>query len=641
MPPSKSLAVALATLAALAACGGGSPADPPPRATAALVPVQPGELLAYAQERLRARGGGGLPPGVVAVEGGQPAPADAVAAATPPGTLVQEPGIDEADRLKLADDQVLSLHGGFLRRHRLAAGALTPIDDLPLATDPAALPGDRTLHVDADGRHALVLDQQWAAAPWSGPCLAEVCTQLTAVAYVPTVPRLRLLPVSLGDRMAAGPALTLDGRLVGSRRVGSTLVLVTTHLPALALDALPAGAAPAEREAMLAALTANDLLPQLRRGNAAPVPLVTETDCLLQPGNASPMLQVTTVTVLDLSASDPVPRSRCIVGGTEALYMSAESLVLATTRWPLDQGGAQPVYAADMQTDVHRFVLEGGVPAYRASGSVPGHLGWDPARRAHRFSEWQGHLRVLSFTGREGWAAAPAAATAPSPATLSVLREEAGSLRTVGQLPNASRPAPLGKPDEQVYAVRFIGARGYVVTFRQTDPLYVLDLADPADPRAAGVLEVPGFSQDLVEVGTGWLLGAGREADAQGLVTGLAFSLFDVRDAANPRLQASARLGGGGSSSALDVSPQGLSLWRDGAGARAALPVALSLDGQPGTALQRITLDTAAGTMTLSPLLAAPPPDAGHGGIAAERALVLGDQVLYLDGSGGLTLHAW
>lgn len=640
MPATRPLALALIALATLAACGGGSPADPPPGPSATLVPARPGDLVAYAAARLRARGGG-LPPGVVAVEGGQPAPAEAVAAATPPGTLVQEPGIDEADRLKLAGEQVLSLHGDQLRRHRLTAGTLAPVDTLTVPADPAALAGDRALHVDPTGRLALVLDQRWAAAPWSGPCLAEVCTQLASTAYVPTLPRLHLVPVSLGERMAEGPVLTLDGRLVGSRRIGSTLVLVTTHLPALALDALPPGATAAEREAMLAALTAQDLLPQLRRGDAPPQPLVTETDCLLQPGNASPMLQVTTVTVIDLSAPEAAPRSRCIVGGTEALYMSADSLVLATTRWPVDLAGAQPRYAADMQTDVHRFVLEAGGPAYRASGSVPGHLGWDATRRSHRFSEWQGHLRVLSFTGLEGWGPAPAAGTAPSPATLSVLREDAGALRTVGQLPNTRRPEPLGKPDEQVHAVRFIGARGYVVTFRQTDPLYVLDLADPADPRAAGVLEVPGFSQDLHEVGPGWLLGAGREADAQGRVTGLAFSLFDVRDAARPRLQASARLGDGGSSSALDVTPHGLSLWRAGTDARAALPVALTEAGHPRTALQRITLDTAAGTMTLEPLLPASPLDAGHAGIAAERALVLGPQVLYLDGTGALVLHAW
>jgi hypothetical protein len=479
------------------------------------------------------------------------------------------------------------------------------------------------------------------AAPWSGSCLAEVCTQLASTAYVPTMPRLTLLPVSVGGALASGDPITLDGRLVGSRRIGSTLLLVTTHVPALAIDALPAGATSAEREAMLAALTANELLPQMRRGDAEPQPLVTETECLVQPDNASPVLQITTVTVLDLSAPGAAPRSRCIVGGTEAIYMSTESLVLATTRWPVAASGSLPMYAADMQTDVHRFVLEGGLPAYRASGTVPGHLGWDLTRRSYRLSEWQGHLRVLSFTGREGWGPAPSNATAPSPATLSVLREDAGSLRIVGQLPNARRPAPLGKPDEQVYAVRFIGARGYVVTFRQTDPLYVLELANPVDPLAAGVLEVPGFSQDLFEVGPGWLLGAGREADAQGRVTGLAFSLFDVRDAVNPRLQASARLGDASSSSALDVSPQGLNLWRDTDGARAALPVALTRDGQPHTALQRITLDTAAGVMTLAPLLDAPPLDAGHGGIAAERALVLGDRVLYLDGRGALTLHPW
>ena len=79
-----------------------------------------------------------------------------------------------------------------------------------------------------------------------------------------------------------------------------------------------------------------------------------------------------------------------------------------------------------------------------------------------------------------------------------------------------------------------MGDVGYVVTFRQTDPLYTLDLSDPTDPRVVGELKIPGYSAYLHPVGEGLLLGVGQDADASGRTQGLQASLFDVSDPANP-----------------------------------------------------------------------------------------------------------
>ena len=73
---------------------------------------------------------------------------------------------------------------------------------------------------------------------------------------------------------------------------------------------------------------------------------------------------------------------------------------------------------------------------------------------------------------------------------------------------------------EQIYAVRFIGDTGYVVTFRQVDPLYTLDLSDPAEPRVVGELKIPGYSAYLHPVGEGLLLGIGQDATATGQTLG-------------------------------------------------------------------------------------------------------------------------
>ena len=82
--------------------------------------------------------------------------------------------------------------------------------------------------------------------------------------------------------------------------------------------------------------------------------------------------------------------------------------------------------------------------------------------------------------------------------------------------------------------MRFVGDTGYVVTFRQVDPLYVLDLADPTAPRVTGELKIPGYSAYLHPVGPGLLLGVGRDATPDGATGGVQVSLFDVSDPADP-----------------------------------------------------------------------------------------------------------
>ena len=82
--------------------------------------------------------------------------------------------------------------------------------------------------------------------------------------------------------------------------------------------------------------------------------------------------------------------------------------------------------------------------------------------------------------------------------------------------------------------MRFIGTTGYVVTFRQIDPLYTLDLTDPTAPRVVGQLELAGYSAYLHPVGDGLLLGVGQDASPQGRPLGTQLSLFDVSDPAHP-----------------------------------------------------------------------------------------------------------
>jgi hypothetical protein len=111
------------------------------------------------------------------------------------------------------------------------------------------------------------------------------------------------------------------------------------------------------------------------------------------------------------------------------------------------------------------------------------------------------------------------------------------------------RDTSLRCPDtSQIYSVRFIGDAGYVVTFRRVDPLYTIDLSSPTSPRAAGQLELEGYSAYLHPVAEGLLLGIGQEVGPENEPSGAQLELFDVSNLSAPRLRARATLGSGSSS---------------------------------------------------------------------------------------------
>jgi uncharacterized secreted protein with C-terminal beta-propeller domain len=113
-----------------------------------------------------------------------------------------------------------------------------------------------------------------------------------------------------------------------------------------------------------------------------------------------------------------------------------------------------------------------------------------------------------------------------------------------GALVQAGRIGELGK-GERVYAVRFVGDTGYVVTFRQVDPLYTIDLSQPERPRVLGELKIPGYSAYLHPIGEDLLLGVGQDANEQGRPQGTQLSIFDVSDLRKPTRLHTRHLGPG------------------------------------------------------------------------------------------------
>lgn len=672
------VSVVLTVLVTLVACGGGggstplgsgggteNPPPPPPPRAETLRASEPGDLVAYFQARLDQRTRPADPTGG-AVFSASPAPTTATT--TPyASTTLQEEGVDEDDLLKTngsllfhlarqwgspAGTSYLVPASKLVAHRRESTGQLTPLSSMTLVSD-AFYSG---LYLGPDAKRVALLGQRdWVGLPVDGG-------PSVAFSFVP--PRQGRISMEIVDvANPAAPASThqieIDGRLVGSRLIGNRLYVVSLWSPVVAADYLPIGSD--ERKRATQALKSSDILPSIRINQGTAQKLVSDTDCYLQPANASQDLQLTTITTFDLTSSGLTRTSRCFVGGSEALYMSATHAYVASTRTTYGpDGGRGIVYSAQASTDIHKFALADGGIEYRGSGNVVGHLGWDPEKKALRMSEHNGDLRVLTFTGEAGWGATPSTSLPASPATLSVLRENTSerALKLIGALPNSQRPATLGKQGEQIYGVRFAGDRAYLVTFRRTDPLYVLDLANPADPRTLGELQAPGYSDYLYPMEGGLLLGVGKDADSAGRAGGVKVALIDVRDPAAPRELATRLYGKTGSASALDMSRHGINFLRQGSVTRVALPVRVNESAVQGSTtwydptsqgLVRLEVDHTARTLTDKPTLSSIffTSEAnsrmlayGQYDVGQERSVQIGAHVFYLSG-GSLRSEAW
>ena len=220
------------------------------------------------------------------------------------------------------------------------------------------------------------------------------------------------------------------------------------------------------------------------------------------------------LSVVAFSVDDDVagPDSTTAVAGVSgSVYASTSSLYVSATKF----GNWWDDTDTFATTNVYRFDLGDDTVPLVASGAVPG-------LTLNQFSLDESDDGLLRVATTAGWGDAAASG-------VYVLGASNGTLQTVGSVTRLA-------PGERIYSVRFIGDRGYVSTFRQVDPLFVIDLAKPTAPRVVGQLKVPGFSSYLQALDDTRLLGVGRDVDPDtGRVLGLQLSIFDVSDPANPR----------------------------------------------------------------------------------------------------------
>ena len=432
-------------------------------------------------------------------------------------TNVQEAGVDEPDIVKTDGRRIVAVSGDVLYHIDVSAGdpAVTATYDLWPWTN--SFGGgwrrpDSTLFLRGDT--ALLM--------------------MSGDSYIPGIthePKTQVVQFDLSEPsvLRVERSLSIDGRLVSARLVGDRASLVVSSesridrefvYPASRFESALSRAARANRNAIRES-TLEHWVPgyELKVRDSGGV-RGTLVDCSTtfapQEFSGFGLLSVLNI---DLSEDLRLDAVASLMAGGDTVYASSDRLYVASRRW-IDRNDFDLADAGRSTTHIHRFDISGpDGPTYEASGSVNGLL-----LNQFAMSEHDGYLRVASTNLPVwGWWRADGI----SESRVDVLERDGGRLRVVGSVQGLGR-------GERIFAVRFIGDMGYVVTFRQVDPLYTIDLADPTAPEVRGELKIPGYSAYLHPIGDDLVLGVGQDADDQGRLLGTQVSLFDVSDPAKP-----------------------------------------------------------------------------------------------------------
>ncbi|MBR9705276.1 winged helix-turn-helix transcriptional regulator [Candidatus Pacearchaeota archaeon] len=207
-----------------------------------------------------------------------------------------------------------------------------------------------------------------------------------------------------------------------------------------------------------------------------------------------------TIASISMNDEDKEIKKEVIVGSGQNVYTSTKNLYIAQTY----EKGSQ-------KTVIIKFALDNGEIRFKGDGEVKGHI-------LNQFSmdEYNGNFRIATTIGRS------------SSNNLYVLDED---LKVIGELEGLAA-------GESIYSARFMGEKAYIVTFKKVDPLFVIDLSDPTDPKVLGKLKIPGYSDYLHPYDENHLIGIGKDTIESrgnfGWYQGIKMAIFDVSDVENP-----------------------------------------------------------------------------------------------------------
>jgi len=446
------------------------------------------------------------------------------------GTNNQEQGVDELDQIEVDANGIFYIVDG---RHLVIADGLPPADLHEIAN----------LELTQSGYlEGLVLDSENAR-------LVAVVSDYSFVGLVeagilpPSEPTTELVFIDVSDPSAPviGRHLSIEGFKLAVRRVGSRVHVVAHATPAipaaiyddaqlLTLRQRFADAIAVNDQATRATVTqqirdridtlvavtdAQDYLPAITLDESGTSTSIGSPICadVAVPDVTMP-LAMTSITSVDSDGTNV--GTLTVTNNSWNIYASEQYLYLTQT-----SGGWWFAELQRQQTAIFEIEIGSGTPVYRALGLIGGWLG-----SSFQLSEHEGHLRAV--TNRSEFDPTPGVWLRDN--NLYVLRDDGiGSLEVVGSV--------LGfGAGETIFSARMLGDRGFVVTFRQIDPLFAFDLSIPEDPRLVGELEIPGVSTYIHPLDEAHLLTIGYDGDATRLNGNFRLQIFDVQNLSDPRL---------------------------------------------------------------------------------------------------------
>jgi len=483
-------------------------------------------------------------------------------------TNIQEKGVDESDVVKTDGQYIFSVGDQAVQVSRAYPPEnMESVSWIPVNGRVSAL------YLYQQTLVVLYTASDGGPIPWEGVD-PDVRLAVGMPYWMPVKARTgaMLLDVSEPETPRLIKRIEMDGRTVSSRLTGGRLHLVTQFIPEMPPLQLWYEGGKAERSEVveankkqLEAMAAADFLPSFGCYDADGG--VTEAGRLVavkdfirpqEPGGA------TIVSIVTIPVKSPDDwGSLGFVGDVHEVYASIDSLVLLGGRYHAVGFPGSRGEITGQETVIFQFDWSERV-SLKASGAVQGWI-------LDQFSigEHERVLRIATATG-DVWSGS-------AETHVYCLSGHEGRLHVIGRLENLA-------PGERLYAARFVGGRGYLVTFVEIDPLFVLDLSDPWAPVVAGELKVPGYSTYIHPLGTDFLLTLGKdtkpsERENFAWYQGLQLSIFDVGEASSPQLLHKELIGDRGTDSLALHDHKAFTFWPEKN--LLALPVDLRIHRDP------------------------------------------------------------
>ncbi|TDA65771.1 MAG: hypothetical protein D9V47_12430 [Clostridia bacterium] len=427
-------------------------------------------------------------------------------------TNVQVEGVDEADIVKTDGRYIYRVTG-----HRVAVVQAYPVGEMQVV---ATLKFDQDFtpqELYVDSRYLVVIGTGGREViPYDPGPQKKIAPEI----YPPPPyqqPTVKAVIYDIRDKenIRQLREVALEGNYVSSRKIGPALYLVASQgINYYIMEQENEGVTPSYRDSAAGDEFTRIGYPQI----------------YYFPGFTSPSYLI--VAGLNLDRPEEKADISTYLGAGENIYASPDNLYVAVTRHIMVEAQPAPERGliappADTGTAIYKFSLEAGRIIYQGRGEVPGTV-------LNQFSmdEYQGRFRVATTRG-EVWRSDEHT----SKNNIYILDK---NLKLVGKLEGIA-------PGERIYSARFMGERAYLVTFQKVDPFFVIDLADPQNPKILGALKIPGYSDYLHPFDKNHIIGFGKETielapegprgetgETMAFYQGLKMAVFDVSDVEHP-----------------------------------------------------------------------------------------------------------